>query len=158
MMGEAGRKEHACDRSSKIGRWQAPREFRGGRGPKVVNMLFPNLLVFNLLTPLLAAFVPGPPSGRSWSISSRQLSEKRASLESISEDLYEAFQACKDDLAKTCKVKVAPVSTSRLGLIATDAISKGEVALAMPYDERFVLSGDVSRKTVFKGILPEDFL
>jgi hypothetical protein len=88
-------------------------------------------------------------------IQSTQLHE--SSLDSISEDLYTAFQACQDDLAKTCKVKVAPVSTGRLGLVASDTISKGEVALAMPYDDRYVLSPSLAKKTVFKGILPEDF-
>ena len=76
-------------------------------------------------------------------------------LDSISESLNAASE--KSDIAKTCKVKVAPVPTNRLGLVATESINKGDVALSIPYDDQFVLTARLARKTVFQGILPQAY-
>jgi len=79
-------------------------------------------------------------------------------LDSISRSFNEAFRQCHDDVTKACKVTVGRSPTKdRLGLIATKAVKKGEVFLAVPYDDRFVLSADVARKEVFKDLLPSKF-
>ena len=79
-------------------------------------------------------------------------------LDSLCQNLQDAFQDCQDELAKTCKVKIAPVSGDhRLGLVATESISKGDVVLAIPYDDRYVLSANVARTKVFSDVLPDSF-
>ena len=80
------------------------------------------------------------------------------SLDTICQELEGAFQACQDDIAKTCKVSVGQSpTTGRLGLIANKPIKKGDVFLAMPYEDRNMLTADVARNEVYKGILPEKF-
>jgi len=80
------------------------------------------------------------------------------SLEVICQTLQSSFEKSQDEFAKICKVKVGTsAATGRLGLIATKPIKKGETFLAMPYDDRFMLTADIARDTVFKGILPEKF-
>lgn len=79
-----------------------------------------------------------------------------STLDGNSESLMQAFEISQSEVTKACKVKVAPVSTHRLGLVATESISKGEAALAMPYDDRFVLSAKVA-KSVFQDVLPDSF-
>lgn len=72
--------------------------------------------------------------------------------------LEQAFKACKDDLTKKCKVRVGTsIDHHRLGLIATQAIAKAEVILAMPFDERFELTGSLARNVVFKDALPDSY-
>lgn len=80
------------------------------------------------------------------------------SLEATCQQLQTAFEASQDEFAKTCKVTVGTsAATGRLGLIASKPIRKGEVFLAMPYDDRFMLSAQVARDEVFKGLLPDKF-
>ena len=106
------------------------------------------------LTPT-AAFLPQTGRLSPTNVPTTRLFE--SSVDSLGESLDKAFQACQDDLAKQCKVKIAPVATDRLGLVATGTISKGEVALAMPYDDRYILTGNLAKDTIFKGVLPEDY-
>ena len=78
------------------------------------------------------------------------------SLETVSANLEKALAACRSDVAKVCKVQVG-WTENRLGLIATAPINKGDVMLAIPYDDRFVLSPNLARKEVYKDILPEGY-
>jgi [ribulose-bisphosphate carboxylase]/[fructose-bisphosphate aldolase]-lysine N-methyltransferase len=78
-------------------------------------------------------------------------------LDSVSVILDQSLKPCRDEIAKTCKVKVAPVATNRLGLVATESIKAGEVALAMPYDDRYILTARLAANTVFKDSLPESY-
>lgn len=75
------------------------------------------------------------------------------SLEDITQDLSSKLEACLKDITRTCKVKIALVD-NRLGLVATQSISQGEVVLAMPYDEQFELTGTTK---IFKEVLPESY-
>lgn len=69
-----------------------------------------------------------------------------------------AFDGCKDDVSKTCKVTLGPSKiTGRLGLIATSKIKKGDVALSMPYDDMFGLTPSLARNVVYKDIIPEAY-
>ena len=84
--------------------------------------------------------------------------ESQSSVDVTCNNLKLAFEATQDEFAKTCKVTVGTsAATGRLGLIATKSIRKGDTFLAMPYDDRFMLSADVARKEVFKGLLPDKF-
>ena len=83
--------------------------------------------------------------------------ENMERLQSIANELNEAIAKCQPEFIKTCKVKVGvSPNKHRLGLIATEGIKKGDVALAMPYDEQIILTPELSLK-VFKGILPEGY-
>lgn len=83
--------------------------------------------------------------------------EFAVALDSLCSDLETSAAACKDTIFKKCNVKVGPSeSTNRLGLIATKAISKGEVMVSMPYDDRAVLTADLARD-VFKDVLQAEF-
>lgn len=80
-------------------------------------------------------------------------------LTSISDELNAAIERCQPEFIKTCKVKVAPSPSgeSRLGLVTTSKINKGDVALAIPYDDQIVFTPDLAVKTVFKGVLPDGY-
>lgn len=81
-----------------------------------------------------------------------------ANLEDKVSRLSEAFGACQKEIAKTCKVKVQrSASTHRLGLVATQKINKGDVALAIPYDDRYVLTADLARNVVYKDVLSDGY-
>lgn len=87
-----------------------------------------------------------------------QQSSSVDTLDSVARNLENAFQACRDDIAKTCKVSVGiSPTTGRLGLMATKDTKKGDVLLAMPYEERNMLTADVARNEVFQGILPDEY-
>lgn len=86
----------------------------------------------------------------------RETASSAVSLETISTNLEKALDACRSDVAKVCKVQVG-LTENRLGLIATTQINKGDVMLAIPYDDRFVLSPDLARKEVYKDILPQGY-
>ncbi|CAB9512421.1 lysine N-methyltransferase setd3 (Partial), partial [Seminavis robusta] len=80
------------------------------------------------------------------------------SIEAVGQDLNTALEGCQDEVAKTVNVAVgSSPTTGRLGLIATKNIKKGEVCLAMPLDDRYMLTADVARDVVFMGVLPEKF-
>jgi [ribulose-bisphosphate carboxylase]-lysine N-methyltransferase len=121
----------------------------------------PTLLLTLLLTATATIFsdcahaftpIPLPPS------SSLLCASIEDRLSSKSHDLDEAFSACQDELAKTCKVTIGvSQATGRLGLVATKPIKKGEVFLAMPYEDRSMLTAEIARKVVFKNMLPEKF-
>lgn len=81
-----------------------------------------------------------------------------ASLETMGSDLESAVDACRSDITKTSKVAIGiSPTTGRLGLIATSDIKKGEVALSMPYDDRYQLSAQTAREKVFKDILADSY-
>ena len=82
-------------------------------------------------------------------------SSSGVSLETKSDNLENAWKEAQ--VTKICKVKVGPTTTSRLGLIATAPINKGEVMLAMPHDDLYVLSPSLARNVVFKQYLPEGY-
>lgn len=75
-------------------------------------------------------------------------------LTRLAQDLADKLEPCLKDIAKTCKVRVAPVKENRLGLVATQSIAKGDVVLAMPYDERFELCAG---QGYFRDILPDSY-
>lgn len=77
-------------------------------------------------------------------------------LQTSCQNLEKALDPCRAEIAKSCKVAVAPTE-NRLGLVAISKIKKGEVVLAMPYDDRVVLSPTLARKEVFAGILPDRY-
>ena len=78
-------------------------------------------------------------------------------IEAQVSQLDTAFNGCRQDVAKTCKVKVAPSSTHRLGLFATSPIKKGDVVLSMPHDERWELTAATAQKVVFQGVLADTY-
>jgi len=80
-----------------------------------------------------------------------------ASLDSIAADFESSLESCKNDVAKTCKVKLASVATDRLGLVATESVKKGDTILAMPYDDRYTFTAELARNTVFKDVLPDSY-
>lgn len=81
-----------------------------------------------------------------------------ANLDSMAENVDLTFRTCKDTLAKTCKVTVGQSQTTgRLGLVATESIKKDDVVLAMPYEDNTMLTADLARTTVYKGLLPKKF-
>ncbi len=72
-------------------------------------------------------------------------------LESISQKLNEALEECRSEVFKTVKVKAAPSpTTGRLGLVATANLPAGQVALAMPYDDRWTLSPTLVKDTIYQ--------
>jgi [ribulose-bisphosphate carboxylase]-lysine N-methyltransferase len=78
-------------------------------------------------------------------------------LEDICKDLNDAISKCQPEFIKTCKVKVAKSTKQhRLGLVATENMKKGDVALAIPYDDQIILTPKSALAT-FKGILPEGY-
>lgn len=85
--------------------------------------------------------------------------EDTAQLQSICDELNSALQSCQPEFIKTCKVKVGISSnpSNRLGLLATEKLSKETVALAIPYDDQFILTPDLALKTVWKGVLPDGY-
>jgi hypothetical protein len=139
--------------------------------PTSISMRICILIAASLLTtpPMAQGFLPaalGP--RRSFVLQLQQLQETKTSvqvqastsavsLEAISEDLEKRFAAVQGEITKTWKVKVAPVSTDRLGLIATQSISKGEVIMAMPYDDKLMLSARVAKEEVFRDLLPASY-
>ena len=81
-------------------------------------------------------------------------------LKTLAESFESSFQACQSEVAKTAKVSIGVSSSSdgkRLGLFATSNINKGDVILAMPYDERIELSASIALKKVFTGILSDEY-
>jgi [ribulose-bisphosphate carboxylase]-lysine N-methyltransferase len=78
-------------------------------------------------------------------------------LDTISDNLNKAIAKCQPEFIKTCKVKVGrSPNNHRLGLIATDKIKKGDVALAIPYDDQIILTPE-SALTIFKDTLPKGY-
>lgn len=80
-----------------------------------------------------------------------------SSLDTALDELQSNFQAAEKELAKQCKVRVERTDTNRFGLVATQSISKGDVILAMPYDDLFMWTADAAKKTLLKGDLPESY-
>jgi [ribulose-bisphosphate carboxylase]-lysine N-methyltransferase len=120
------------------------------------------LLVASLLValPMVQCFLPAA-LGPQRSFVLRPLQESSsvdtAALETVSQNLEKAFASCQKEIAKTWKVKVAPVSTDRLGLIATQDINKGDKIMAMVNDDRFVFTGKLAKETVFKDVLSDAY-
>lgn len=84
-------------------------------------------------------------------------------LPAIAKKLNQAIQKCQPELIKTCKVEVGCSlpnnndKSTRLGLIATDQIKKGDIALSVAYDDQIVLTPDLALNQVWKDILPEKY-
>lgn len=94
--------------------------------------------------------------------SSKLYMAKEADLPTIVANLNDAIQKCQPEFIKTCKVMVAldldaDVDSKRLRLIATNPIKKGDVALAMPYDEQIIFTPELARKNVYQNILPAKY-
>jgi len=94
--------------------------------------------------------------------------DERRRLEELARNFNAAFEGCRKDLTRTCNVEVGlsyntdgegfPVAENmRLGWIATKAVSKGDILMNMPYDEKWELSPKIARKNVFKGIIDDAF-
>uniref|UniRef100_A0A7S2A866 SET domain-containing protein n=1 Tax=Trieres chinensis TaxID=1514140 RepID=A0A7S2A866_TRICV len=88
-------------------------------------------------------------------------------LTALAADLNAALKACTPDYYKNVKVAVGPSSPPtaaaggeshrlRLGLIATDDVRSGDVALSVPYDDALQFTAKGSSVT-FGGILPEGY-
>jgi SET domain len=77
-------------------------------------------------------------------------------LENIAHDAAISLKSCLNEVTKVCKVKIAPVGSAshRLGLVATESISKSEVALAIPFDDRYELNGQTK---LFQNYLPSSY-
>lgn len=83
---------------------------------------------------------------------------KKEDLPLISSQLNEAMKKCQPEFIKTCKVEVGvSPNGNRLGLIATDKMKKGDVALAIPYDDQIVLTPELAWDNVFKDVLPTKY-
>ena len=100
--------------------------------------------------------VPVSASSASVSTSSALQMAKAEDLPTIARNLNDAILKCQPEFIKTCKVEVSTTAT-RLGLIATNKMKKGDLALAIPYDEQIVFTPDLARKNVFKDILPAKY-
>ena len=87
----------------------------------------------------------------------RQQRHAASSLDTAVDELQSTFQAAEKELAKTCKVRVERTDTNRFGLVATQSISKGDVILAMPFDESFMWTPANAKKTLLKGDLPDSY-
>jgi [ribulose-bisphosphate carboxylase]-lysine N-methyltransferase len=117
-----------------------------------------NTLAVTCLLPVASFQIGVQQNGPSRVSFSSRLHAETASFDTLVTSLDQALDACKSEITKTCKVTVGPSSsTGRLGLVATSNIKKGEVVLAMPYDERIELSASTARKVVFDGILASDY-
>ena len=79
-----------------------------------------------------------------------------SSLEGVVSELETNCRAVESTLFKTCKVRPALSSSHRLGLVATQSVSKGDVLLSMPYSSAVVLTADRAKAT-FQDILPDQF-
>mmetsp|Transcript_30018 Transcript_30018/g.44377 ORF Transcript_30018/g.44377 Transcript_30018/m.44377 type:complete len:527 (-) Transcript_30018:1865-3445(-) len=76
------------------------------------------------------------------------------------QNFQDALDGCKEDITKTCRVRVGSSSietTGRMGLIATTDIKKGDVVLSMPYDDMISLTPATARNVVYKSILPDAY-
>lgn len=113
--------------------------------------------VIVLLIQESSAFIPATQNKHSRIPLIRLQEIASSSLESICDSLDQSWSSCQKKIAKTCKVKIAQVSTNRLGLVATRSISKGETMLAVPYDDRFDLTARLARDEIFKDVLPEEY-
>eukprot|EP00977_Amphora_coffeiformis_P000819 scaffold175_cov177-Amphora_coffeaeformis.AAC.21 len=80
-----------------------------------------------------------------------------SSLDTVLDELQTSFQAVEKDMAKVCKVRVERTATDRFGFVATQSVSKGDVVLAMPYDDMFMLTPDFVKRELMKGELPESY-
>jgi [ribulose-bisphosphate carboxylase]-lysine N-methyltransferase len=98
-----------------------------------------------------------PIFGSRRSVALRETASSAVSLETVSANLEQALDACRSDVAKVCKVQVGVTEENRLGLIATTPINKGDVMLAVPYDDRFIFTPDLARNEVYKDILPAGY-
>jgi len=91
--------------------------------------------------------------------------EDTTHLQSICDTLNTALEKCQPEFIKTCKVKVgiSPQNGDdergghRLGLIATESLSKESVALSIPYDDQWMITPDLALNTVWKGVLPDGY-
>ncbi|GFH60911.1 large subunit of ribulose-1,5-bisphosphate carboxylase [Chaetoceros tenuissimus] len=82
---------------------------------------------------------------------------KKEDLPLISSQLNEAMKKCQPEFIKTCKVEVGvSPNGNRLGLIATDKMKKGDVALAIPYDDQIILTPELALD-VYNGVLPTKY-
>ena len=77
-------------------------------------------------------------------------------LETIAQDASKSLNECVTEVTKKCKVKISPVGNTshRLGLVATESISKSEVVLAIPFDDRYELNG---KTKAFQSYLPDSY-
>ena len=98
-----------------------------------------------------------PRTARRHSSTSSSSIPAAASLATVLDDFYASFQAVEKDMTKVCKVRVERTATDRFGLVATQSLSKGDVVLAMPYDDLFMLTPDFARKELMKGELPDTY-
>mmetsp|Transcript_62800 Transcript_62800/g.152894 ORF Transcript_62800/g.152894 Transcript_62800/m.152894 type:complete len:583 (+) Transcript_62800:134-1882(+) len=95
------------------------------------------------------------------SSASSSSSTTSSSLDELASSYNAALEANKKELTRTCNVKVAPISSSnnnkRLGLVATKDISKNDVIVNVPFDERYELSPQIARNVVFKDVLDKSY-
>jgi [ribulose-bisphosphate carboxylase]/[fructose-bisphosphate aldolase]-lysine N-methyltransferase len=77
-------------------------------------------------------------------------------LENIAQDTSKSLKVCLNEVTKVCKVTISPVgpNSHRLGLVATESISKSEVVLAIPFDDRYELNG---KTKLFQKHLPASY-
>eukprot|EP00529_Nitzschia_sp_RCC80_P012945 CAMPEP_0113484146 /NCGR_PEP_ID=MMETSP0014_2-20120614/23809_1 /TAXON_ID=2857 /ORGANISM="Nitzschia sp." /LENGTH=592 /DNA_ID=CAMNT_0000377735 /DNA_START=157 /DNA_END=1935 /DNA_ORIENTATION=+ /assembly_acc=CAM_ASM_000159 len=101
------------------------------------------------------------------SSSSSSTTSSSSSLEELASSYNAALEANKKELTRTCNIKVAPIISSsnnnknnnnkRLGLVATKDISKNDVIVNVPFDERYELSPQIARNVVFKDVLDKSY-
>jgi hypothetical protein len=73
------------------------------------------------------------------------------SLNEMCRPFNDALGQCQSEVTRVCKVRVGHVEGDeqmRLGLFATEGIGSGEVAVSVPFDDRFVLTADLSRSII----------
>ena len=89
--------------------------------------------------------------------SSSSESTATESLQTAVSAFETASQAVESLITKTCKVRPAVVTDShRVGLVATQGLSKGEVILAMPYSSPVVWTAETA-KAMWEGVLPDKY-
>ena len=104
------------------------------------------------------AFIPGSLKLTCPTASALYMAKAEDDLPAICDNLNAAIQKCDPEFIKTCKVKVGVSLTgARAGLIATEDIKKGDIAISMVYDDQIMLSPELALNEVWKGILPDKY-
>ena len=110
-------------------------------------------VAFSAISGVTSFTIATPAFGRLSSL--HETTSSSVSLDTLSTDIQKAFE--ETEFTKVCKVRVGPTETNRLGLIATQSMNKGDVMLAIPYDDQYILSPSLARKVVYKDYLPEGY-
>ena len=144
--------------ASTQNRFNVLRALRGRQTMKQLSYLVISGLVLLLCWISEAAFTSVPVRNRRFGFGGTALQGSGdGSLDQVQESLTEAFVSVKNDISKTCKVTVGKSEVARLGLVTTERVRRGDTLLSIPYEDTFVLTPSLARKSVLKGKLPDAY-